>query len=107
MSLKKKKNPLIQMFFADLVSSTLYTNLHLLFLSGFSAPLHGFAFWFDVEFSGPTIFPTSSDSPLCVGSSNDNSIDGSHRKKRANPNETLVLSTAPEDPPTHWQQVRR
>ena len=34
-----------------------------------------------------------------------NPIDGSQTKKRANPNEALVLSTAPEDPPTHWQQV--
>ncbi|KAG6579086.1 putative protein arginine N-methyltransferase 6.2, partial [Cucurbita argyrosperma subsp. sororia] len=36
----------------------------------------------------------------------DNQVkDGSPRKKRANPNEALVLSTAPEDPPTHWQQT--
>ncbi|GMN52634.1 hypothetical protein TIFTF001_021764 [Ficus carica] len=32
-------------------------------------------------------------------------VDGTQRKKRTNPNEALVLSTAPEDPPTHWQQT--
>ncbi|GFS39677.1 protein arginine methyltransferase 6 [Actinidia rufa] len=34
------------------------------------------------------------------------STDGSQRKKRANPSQALVLSTAPEDPPTHWQQLQ-
>ncbi|XP_030522723.1 probable protein arginine N-methyltransferase 6 isoform X2 [Rhodamnia argentea] len=38
-------------------------------------------------------------------SSNNQSADVSQRKKRANPSEALVLSTAPEDPPTHWQQT--
>ncbi|RHN78403.1 putative methyltransferase [Medicago truncatula] len=57
------------------------------FNSMMRAPLHGFAFWFDVEFNVPTI------------------VNGSLRKKRANPSEALVLSTAPEDPPTHWQQT--
>ncbi|KAJ6675995.1 hypothetical protein OIU85_012083 [Salix viminalis] len=32
-------------------------------------------------------------------------MDGSKRKKRTNRNEAHVLSTAPEDPPTHWQHV--
>lgn len=76
------------------------------FKSMMRAPLHGFAFWFDVEFNGPAIFPTSTDSPsLFIGSSSNNPVDGSQRKKRSNPNEALVLSTAPEDPPTHWQQT--
>lgn len=44
---------------------------------------------------------------LIPSNPDDNQVnDGSQRKKRANPNEALVLSTAPEDPPTHWQQVR-
>ncbi|XP_030446893.1 probable protein arginine N-methyltransferase 6 isoform X2 [Syzygium oleosum] len=38
-------------------------------------------------------------------SSNNQSTDVSQRKKRGNPSEALVLSTAPEDPPTHWQQT--
>ncbi|KAF3949341.1 hypothetical protein CMV_024777 [Castanea mollissima] len=73
------------------------------FKSMMRAPLHGFAFWFDVEFSGPAVSPTNNHTlSLLV---DNNPIDGSQRKKRANPNETLVLSTAPEDPPTHWQQT--
>ncbi|XP_071735822.1 probable protein arginine N-methyltransferase 6 [Rutidosis leptorrhynchoides] len=65
------------------------------FQSMMRAPFHGFAFWFDVEFSGP-------DAPSSVDKENPS---GSHRRKRTNPNEALVLSTAPEDPPTHWQQT--
>ncbi|KAG7032672.1 putative protein arginine N-methyltransferase 6 [Cucurbita argyrosperma subsp. argyrosperma] len=65
-------------------------------------PLHGFAFWFDVEFCGPA----TAMHGLVPSNSDDNQVnDGSQRKKRANPNEALVLSTAPEDPPTHWQQT--
>ncbi|KAA8541436.1 hypothetical protein F0562_025399 [Nyssa sinensis] len=76
------------------------------FKSMMRAPFHGFAFWFDVEFSGPVIFPANSDAPALLNeSSNNDSTDCSQRKKRANPNEALVLSTAPEDPPTHWQQT--
>ncbi|XP_059454136.1 probable protein arginine N-methyltransferase 6 isoform X2 [Corylus avellana] len=73
------------------------------FKSMMRAPLHGFAFWFDVEFSGPCVSPTINHTPSPLVENN--SIDGSQRKKRANPNEALVLSTAPEDPPTHWQQT--
>lgn len=63
------------------------------------APLHGFAFWFDVEFSGPTTSPINT-------LANNLALDGGQNKKRTNPNDALVLSTAPEDPPTHWQQVQ-
>ncbi|XAR53173.1 Histone-arginine N-methyltransferase [Bertholletia excelsa] len=74
------------------------------FKSMMRAPFHGFAFWFDVEFSSPAIFASNHDAlSLVVESSNDYSVGG--QKKRANPNEALVLSTAPEDPPTHWQQT--
>lgn len=52
--------------------------LNFIFLS--LAPLHGFGFWFDVEFNGP------------IGT-------------EANSDDAVVLSTAPEDSPTHWQQV--
>ncbi|WJX17070.1 putative protein arginine N-methyltransferase 6 [Trifolium repens] len=67
------------------------------FNSMMRAPLHGFAFWFDVEFNVPTISPTSV--------TESHQVNGSLRKKRTNPSEALVLSTAPEDPPTHWQQT--
>jgi hypothetical protein len=49
------------------------------------------------------VSPTINHTPSSLV--DNNHIDGSQRKKRANPNEALVLSTAPEDPPTHWQQV--
>lgn len=76
------------------------------FKSMMRAPLHGFAFWFDVEFSTPAISPANNHVlPVVVASSNNHSMDGCQKKKRANPNEALVLSTAPEDLPTHWQQT--
>ncbi|CAH1415697.1 unnamed protein product [Lactuca virosa] len=65
------------------------------FQSMMRAPFHGFAFWFDVEFCGPA---ADNDAP------SSESTKSNPRRKRANPNEALVLSTAPEDPPTHWQQ---
>ncbi|KAM0983202.1 hypothetical protein ACFX2I_010706 [Malus domestica] len=73
------------------------------FKSMMRAPLHGFAFWFDVEFSGPTLAPTNNQAPSVLF--NNLPVESQQRKKRANPNEALVLSTAPEDPPTHWQQT--
>lgn len=73
------------------------------FNSMMRAPLHGFAFWFDVEFNVPTIAPTNNHSSTLV--IENHQVNGSLRKKRANPSEALVLSTAPEDPPTHWQQT--
>ncbi|PON68179.1 Protein arginine N-methyltransferase [Parasponia andersonii] len=73
------------------------------FKSMMRAPLHGFAFWFDVEFNGSVISPINSHAPSPLTETHP--VDGSQRKKRSNPNEALVLSTAPEDPPTHWQQT--
>ncbi|XP_048440793.1 probable protein arginine N-methyltransferase 6 isoform X3 [Pyrus x bretschneideri] len=72
------------------------------FKSMMRAPLHGFAFWSDVEFCGPTLAPTNNQAPSLL--INNLPVEGQQRKKQANPNEALVLSTAPEDPPTHWQQ---
>lgn len=72
------------------------------FKSMMRAPLHGFAFWFDVEFSGPVLF-SNTDTPFSPSDSSNN--NGSQSKKRPNPNEALVLSTAPEETPTHWQQT--
>lgn len=77
-----------------------------LFCNFFPAPFHGFAFWFDVEFSSPELFSVNNNQPSSVMESpNEHPSNDNQRKKRANPNEALVLSTAPEDPPTHWQQV--
>ncbi|CAM6105310.1 unnamed protein product [Calypogeia fissa] len=64
------------------------------------ASLHGFAFWFDVTFGDPAPESPASDSP----SGND------HNGRPANTPEgkgaeTLTLSTAPEESPTHWQQT--
>ncbi|KAF7113914.1 hypothetical protein RHSIM_RhsimUnG0102700 [Rhododendron simsii] len=56
--------------------------------------------------SSPEIFSNNNNQPSSViESPNEHPTNGSQRKKRANPNEALVLSTAPEDPPTHWQQT--
>ncbi|GLJ34684.1 hypothetical protein SUGI_0697540 [Cryptomeria japonica] len=72
-----------------------------------TAPLHGFALWFDVAFGEYT---TSSDSHL--ESSIDSSLsvdlsrnDAHQRKKCPKYSNSLVLSTAPEDAPTHWAQT--
>ncbi|GMG98929.1 hypothetical protein Nepgr_000769 [Nepenthes gracilis] len=74
------------------------------FKSMMRAPLNGFAFWFDVEFRGPVKFHTSKDASSSHSEIFENgSVDSS--EKRGNPNELLVLSTAPEDPLTHWQQT--
>lgn len=59
-----------------------------------------------MAFTGPAVFPFNNGMPPSfVEPSNGNMTEGYQRKKRPNPNDTLVLSTAPEDPPTHWQQV--
>ncbi|KAL5721295.1 type I protein arginine methyltransferase [Ranunculus cassubicifolius] len=79
------------------------------FTSMMRAPLHGFAFWFDVEFSGPAIFPTNNNAqspPNSVIAPSDVDDPGpSQRRKRIKSDEMLILSTAPEEPPTHWQQT--
>jgi protein arginine N-methyltransferase 6 len=87
------------------------------FKSMMRAPFHGFGFWFDVEFNGPVKSPGKREPPLVnlnesmpiedereECSSNENFTSNNQRKKR-NPGDGLVLSTAPEDPPTHWQQT--
>lgn len=62
------------------------------------APFHGFAFWFDVEFNGTKPYPANDQTQQ--------SHEGSSvSKKRLKSDELVVLSTAPEDAPTHWQQV--
>ncbi|KAG5116016.1 hypothetical protein JHK84_042129 [Glycine max] len=67
--------------------------------SVFPAPLHGFAFWFDVEF-GPSPMPLSIRYP--TSSVDDHPpVDSQTRR-----DPTLLLSTAPNVLPTHWQQVQ-
>lgn len=70
--------------------------------------MHGFAFWFDVEFSGPGSSPAKNTSVTSVasGTSSISPSEEGNQKKRTNPSDALVLSTSPEAPPTHWQQVR-
>ncbi|KAG9441989.1 hypothetical protein H6P81_017843 [Aristolochia fimbriata] len=77
------------------------------FTSIMTGPLHGFAFWFEVEFRGPALF-TSNHSPHpslgnMFGDVHSNDLNMGNKRPRSN--ELLVLSTAPEDAPTHWQQT--
>lgn len=72
------------------------------------ASLHGFALWFDVSFGGnaTTSSDTQSESSIDSSLSGDIGGNGVHqRKKRAKSPSTLVLSTAPEEAPTHWAQT--
>eukprot|EP00256_Glycine_max_P059337 XP_014627786.1 probable protein arginine N-methyltransferase 6 isoform X3 [Glycine max] len=64
------------------------------------APLHGFAFWFDVEFTRLSPEPISFQ--LSTSLVDDHPV-GSQRQDLRDP--TLLLSTAPEALPTHWQQT--
>uniref|UniRef100_A0A453DFW3 Protein arginine N-methyltransferase domain-containing protein n=1 Tax=Aegilops tauschii subsp. strangulata TaxID=200361 RepID=A0A453DFW3_AEGTS len=62
------------------------------------APIHGFGLWFEVEFNGPA--------ESCSNLSSDSSpLDIIQKKRRRASDSTVVLSTAPEDEPTHWHQV--
>ncbi|RDX67073.1 putative protein arginine N-methyltransferase 6, partial [Mucuna pruriens] len=71
------------------------------FYSLAKAPLHGFAFWFDVDFNQPVSpKPVSFHLP---GSSVDKDPVVSTIKNRRDP--ALLLSTAPERPSTHWKQT--
>ncbi|KAF7019602.1 hypothetical protein CFC21_032762 [Triticum aestivum] len=62
------------------------------------APIHGFGLWFEVEFNGPA--------ESCSNLSSDSSpLDIIQKKRRRASDSTVVLSTAPEDEPTHWHQT--
>ncbi|BBM98090.1 type I protein arginine methyltransferase [Marchantia polymorpha subsp. ruderalis] len=70
------------------------------------ASLHGFAMWFDVTFGGQNSqeFESAGESPQDSPPASDyESMALNLRRRRGN--ETLVLSTAPEENPTHWQQT--
>lgn len=74
-----------------------------------TASLHGFALWFDVAFVTSTSSSTSdtqSESSLDSSLSGGLYVNGVHQKsKRAKTFNQIVLSTAPEESPTHWQQT--
>ncbi|KAJ8459618.1 hypothetical protein OPV22_032544 [Ensete ventricosum] len=74
------------------------------FSSMLRAPLHGFAFWFDVVFNGPANYSFNHHLQPPLGSLVDQQTS-SQSKKRIKSDEGIVLSTAPEDAPTHWQQT--
>ncbi|GAB2275315.1 Probable protein arginine N-methyltransferase 6 [Dionaea muscipula] len=75
------------------------------FKSMMRAPFHGFAFWFTVQFGGPADLHAEDDTPSSDSVISHNiCVDGSPRKKHKIANKPIILSTAPEDPPTHWQQ---
>jgi protein arginine N-methyltransferase 6 len=63
------------------------------------ANLHGFAFWFDVTFGDPSL-----ESPFDSPCGNDRNGRRSYTPEGKG-NECLILSTAPEESPTHWQQT--
>lgn len=71
----------------------------------FPAPLHGFAFWFDAEFIENVISPLPIRYQLPTSVADNLLVCGSPRETEVNLNKALLLSTAPEGPPTHWQQV--
>jgi type I protein arginine methyltransferase len=77
------------------ISSLIRSLTFLFFLC--EAPIHGFGFWFEVEFNEPA--ESSHDFP-----SNLDPVEIIQKKWRRSSEDT-VLSTAPEDEPTHWQQV--
>jgi len=75
--------------------------LHVLFNASL-APLHGFAFWFDVEFNGPVRQKSKKQANQSLDGNTQNASPSSKKKKT---DVSIVLSTAPEDAPTHWQQT--
>ncbi|XP_051187654.1 probable protein arginine N-methyltransferase 6.2 isoform X2 [Lolium perenne] len=72
------------------------------FTSMLQAPLHGFAFWFDVEFNGPVRQKVKKQASQPLDVNMQNSSPSNKKKKQ---DVSIVLSTAPEDAPTHWQQT--
>ncbi|KAK1304381.1 putative protein arginine N-methyltransferase 6 [Acorus calamus] len=75
------------------------------FTSMMRAPLHGFAFWFDVEFNGPMTFPGNDRMQYNGSSYSDFQTNSNQSRKKTKSDELVTLSTAPEDAPTHWQQT--
>ncbi|WJX21626.1 type I protein arginine methyltransferase [Trifolium repens] len=82
---------------------TIATEFH--FIAMKSAPLSGFAIWFDVEFAGNLLSPFPIRCRFPLSSADGVPAFGNQRQRTTNLNEALVMSTGPEDPPTHWKQT--
>eukprot|EP00252_Welwitschia_mirabilis_P014144 TRINITY_DN3118_c0_g1_i1.p1 TRINITY_DN3118_c0_g1~~TRINITY_DN3118_c0_g1_i1.p1 ORF type:complete len:402 (-),score=66.55 TRINITY_DN3118_c0_g1_i1:416-1621(-) len=77
-------------------------------VSMMNAPLHGFAIWFDVTFGNQIMTSNDTLSESSIDSSLSGDLHGNalhQRKKRGRASSPLVLSTAPEEAPTHWAQT--
>ncbi|KAG0581166.1 hypothetical protein M758_4G233000 [Ceratodon purpureus] len=73
-----------------------------------TAPLHGFALWFDVSFGTRVTQQTDLQSETSLGRSlavDHDGVEICRSKKRAKPSDCIVLSTAPDSTPTHWAQT--
>lgn len=84
--------------FLPYISATIVKKSETFFFCLCEAPVHGFGLWFEVEFNGPA--ESFDNSP-----SNLNPLDIIKKKRRRGSDDAVLLSTAPEDEPTHWQQV--
>ncbi|KAH9544855.1 hypothetical protein CY35_12G017300 [Sphagnum magellanicum] len=72
------------------------------------ASLHGFALWFDVSFgprSSAAMAAATTNNPTKETATADMQSDSSSMKEKNPRDECIILSTAPEDPPTHWAQT--
>lgn len=67
-----------------------------------NAPLHGLALWFDFTFERPSITCSDAQSETSINLSLN---DSSNRSRKCAKSTSLVLSTAPEEKPTHWAQT--
>eukprot|EP00249_Psilotum_nudum_P010012 c22281_g1_i1 orf=471-1718(+) len=73
-----------------------------------TAPLHGFALWFDVTFGSSPLATSETQSESSIESSLSGDFSRSElpqRRKRCKQVNQIILSTAPEEAPTHWQQT--
>ncbi|THU65757.1 hypothetical protein C4D60_Mb05t07000 [Musa balbisiana] len=68
------------------------------------APLHGFAFWFDVSFSGSATYSPNHHLQLPENPADRQAQGSSHSHWEQVPGE-LLLSTAPGEARTHWEQT--
>ncbi|KAJ7525353.1 hypothetical protein O6H91_17G046900 [Diphasiastrum complanatum] len=68
------------------------------------ASLHGFALWFDVAFGTP-IIDAQSESSMESTIVKDFGCNGINHRRHGNSSNQIILSTAPEEPPTHWAQT--
>jgi hypothetical protein len=60
-----------------------------------------------VEFAGNLLSPFPIRCRFPLSSADGVPAFGNQRQRTTNLNEALVMSTGPEDPPTHWKQVQQ